>query len=221
MSDAATTRRRTVTTTMQEGASSAAAAKSLSAGVEVGEISGKRLFVEFAAFGFFKRNCQLELRANGDSVISKGMVTPENGAWRIEVRVQYGATPRGSTSACTSKLFSEVRGLVFRSALELLQHMLPAVPSYEQRAFFCVLLLSPPSVAVAHIVTIITVPPGVGVVPSVLRLVPRCRLSLLTDTRRYSSGHRKTRRGGFALWHCSLTICPSPGARIVGTTDYV
>lgn len=65
---------------MQEGASSA--------GVEVGEISGKRLFVEFAAFGFFKRNCQLELRANGDSVISKGMVTPENGAWRIEVRVQ-------------------------------------------------------------------------------------------------------------------------------------
>lgn len=61
---------------MQEGASSA--------GVEVGEISGKRLFVEFAAFGFFKRNCQLELRANGDSVISKGMVTPENGAWRIE-----------------------------------------------------------------------------------------------------------------------------------------
>lgn len=80
VSGAATTRRGAATTTMQEGASSA--------GVEVGEISGKRLFVEFAAFGFFKRNCQLELRANGDSVISKGMVTPENGAWRIEVRVQ-------------------------------------------------------------------------------------------------------------------------------------
>lgn len=75
------------------GASSAAAAKSQLAGVEIGEISGKRLFVEFAAFGFFKRTCQLELRANGDSVISKGMVTPENGAWRIEVRLQCGASP--------------------------------------------------------------------------------------------------------------------------------
>lgn len=54
--------------------------------VEMDEISGKRLYVEFAAFGFFNRTCQLELSANGDSIISKGMVTPEKGAWRVEVR---------------------------------------------------------------------------------------------------------------------------------------
>lgn len=63
----------------------AAQQQTLTGGVEVAEISGKRLFVEFAAFGFFKRNCQLELIANGDCIFSKGMVAPENGAWRIEV----------------------------------------------------------------------------------------------------------------------------------------
>lgn len=70
---------------MQETSTGAAVEQPLTTGVEVGEIRGKRLFLEFAAFGFFKRTCQLELRANGDSVISKGVVATENGAWRIEV----------------------------------------------------------------------------------------------------------------------------------------
>lgn len=41
--------------------------------------------VEFKAFGYFKRTCQLELRKNGDSIFSKGMVAKEKGAWRVEV----------------------------------------------------------------------------------------------------------------------------------------
>lgn len=53
--------------------------------VEVDEISGRRLLLEFKAFGYFKRTCQLELRKNGDSIFSKGMVAKENGAWRVEV----------------------------------------------------------------------------------------------------------------------------------------
>lgn len=55
--------------------------------VEVEEISGRRLVLEFKAFGYFKRACQLELRKNGDSIFSKGMVAKEKGAWRVEVGV--------------------------------------------------------------------------------------------------------------------------------------
>ncbi|CAN0001532.1 unnamed protein product, partial [Hapterophycus canaliculatus] len=55
-----------------------------SQGVDMDAISGKRLLLEFKAFGFFKRTCQLELRKNGDSIFSKGMVAKENGAWRVE-----------------------------------------------------------------------------------------------------------------------------------------
>lgn len=71
--------------TGQEAAAGAEPAPSLSAVVEVGELSGKRLIVEFSAFGNYNVTCQLELRANGDSAINKGMVMLENGAWRIEV----------------------------------------------------------------------------------------------------------------------------------------
>eukprot|EP00903_Cladosiphon_okamuranus_P011961 g11234.t1 len=52
--------------------------------VEIDEISGRRLVLEFKAFGYFKRTCQLELRKNGDSIFSKGMVAKEKGAWRVE-----------------------------------------------------------------------------------------------------------------------------------------
>ncbi|CAM9791072.1 unnamed protein product [Ectocarpus sp. 12 AP-2014] len=52
--------------------------------VEVDEISGRRLIVEFKAFGYFKRTCQLELLKSGDCVFSKGMVAKEKGAWRVE-----------------------------------------------------------------------------------------------------------------------------------------
>ena len=74
---------------MQE-ASPAAPATATSQGlrtesVDVGDISGKRLILEFAAFGFYNRTCQLELMSNGDCVFSKGMVTQERGAWRVEV----------------------------------------------------------------------------------------------------------------------------------------
>lgn len=55
--------------------------------VEIDEISGRRLVLEFKAFGYFKRTCQLELRKNGDSIFSKGMVTREKGAWRVEVQI--------------------------------------------------------------------------------------------------------------------------------------
>lgn len=70
---------------MTGGGQGVAQQQTLTGGVDVAEISEKRLFVEFAAFGFFKRTCQLELSANGDCAFSKGMVSPENGAWRIEV----------------------------------------------------------------------------------------------------------------------------------------
>lgn len=67
-----------------------------SSGVDVGEISGKRLYLEFAAFGFFKRECQLELKENGDCEFSRGMVA-KIGAWRVEVRrishLQCGGNP--------------------------------------------------------------------------------------------------------------------------------
>lgn len=53
-------------------------------GVNLEEISNKRLYVEFAAFGFYTRECQLELKENGDCEFSKGMVA-NIGAWRIEV----------------------------------------------------------------------------------------------------------------------------------------
>lgn len=57
--------------------------------VEIDEISGRRLLMEFKAFGYYKRTCQLELRKNGDCVFSKGMVARENGAWRVEVSGHY------------------------------------------------------------------------------------------------------------------------------------
>ncbi len=53
--------------------------------MDIEEISGRRLVLEFKAFGYFKRACQLELRKNGDGVFSKGMVAKEKGAWRVEV----------------------------------------------------------------------------------------------------------------------------------------
>lgn len=57
-----------------------------SSSVELEEIAGQRLFVEFEAFGFYNRTCQLELQPDGDLIFSKGMITSENGAWRVEVR---------------------------------------------------------------------------------------------------------------------------------------
>ncbi|CAM9384449.1 unnamed protein product [Discosporangium mesarthrocarpum] len=53
-------------------------------GVDPEDLSDKRLFMEFNLFGFSGRTCQLELNANGDCVFSKGMVSKEPGAWRIE-----------------------------------------------------------------------------------------------------------------------------------------
>lgn len=53
--------------------------------MDIDDISGRRLVLEFKAFGYFKRACQLELRKNGDGVFSKGMVAKEKGAWRVEV----------------------------------------------------------------------------------------------------------------------------------------
>lgn len=69
-------------------ATTAQAMSSLSGGVELEQISGKRLWVQFAAFGFFKRECELELKENGDCIFSKGMVTKGAGAWRVEVRAR-------------------------------------------------------------------------------------------------------------------------------------
>lgn len=46
--------------------------------------------MEFKAFGYYKRTCQLELRKNGDCVFGKGMVAKENGAWRVEVCAYAG-----------------------------------------------------------------------------------------------------------------------------------
>ncbi|CAM9514718.1 unnamed protein product, partial [Choristocarpus tenellus] len=57
---------------------------SLRMGVEPEDVSGKRLWVKFSAFGFGGRTCQLELRDSGDCIFSKGMVTVQPGAWRIE-----------------------------------------------------------------------------------------------------------------------------------------
>ena len=70
--------------------------------MEIDEISGRRLLLEFKAFGYFKRTCQLELRKNGDSVFSKGMVAKEKGAWRVEVIyvgvVRFRAYPATNTT---------------------------------------------------------------------------------------------------------------------------
>lgn len=52
--------------------------------IDLEDISGKRMYIEFAAFGFSKRDCQLELKEDGDCQLSKGMVA-KTGAWRVEV----------------------------------------------------------------------------------------------------------------------------------------
>lgn len=70
---------------MQEASPIAEASSISQAGIEIEDVSGKRLLLEFAAFGFYNRTCQLELIPNGDCVFSKGMVTREKGAWRVEV----------------------------------------------------------------------------------------------------------------------------------------
>lgn len=56
-----------------------------SSGVDLDALSGKLLWLQFAAFGFFERVCQLELKENGDCLFSKGMVIDGEGAWRVEV----------------------------------------------------------------------------------------------------------------------------------------
>lgn len=63
-------------------------------GVDLDALSGKMLWLQFAAFGFYERVCQLELKENGDCLFTKGMVTDGPGAWRVEVRL--ARTPRNA-----------------------------------------------------------------------------------------------------------------------------
>lgn len=72
-----------------QASATAGAARSNSA-VDLEEISGQRLYVEFKALGFYERTCQVELRSNGDCVFSKGMVTEGPGAWRVEASDSAG-----------------------------------------------------------------------------------------------------------------------------------
>ncbi|CAM9252846.1 unnamed protein product, partial [Sphacelaria rigidula] len=72
--------------------------------VDIDAIRGQRLWVQFAAFRFFERTCQLELRENGDCQFSKGMVA-EVGNWRIE---EEGGEEFLQFSSPVSPLYSEV-----------------------------------------------------------------------------------------------------------------
>eukprot|EP00611_Tribonema_gayanum_P025989 TRINITY_DN6069_c0_g1_i1.p1 TRINITY_DN6069_c0_g1~~TRINITY_DN6069_c0_g1_i1.p1 ORF type:complete len:254 (-),score=72.15 TRINITY_DN6069_c0_g1_i1:185-946(-) len=53
-------------------------------GVSVSDLEGQRLWLNFAAFGFANRTCQLTLTPAGDCIYSDGMVSAEPGSWRIE-----------------------------------------------------------------------------------------------------------------------------------------
>lgn len=85
----------------------AEAAPKRAGGVDIDAIRGQRLWVQFAAFRFFERTCQLELRENGDCQFSKGMVA-EVGNWRIEVRARTRACDHRETygrSICPARAY--------------------------------------------------------------------------------------------------------------------
>lgn len=98
--------------------------------------------------------------------------------------------PEGQRAFVPVSWFQNGEDSLFRFVLELFQHMLLAVRSYEWRAFYCcLLLLSPRFDAVAYIVTDCDARSSRSILGA--RLVPRFLLGLLTDTQRYSGGHRQ------------------------------
>ncbi|CAM9580187.1 unnamed protein product [Chrysoparadoxa australica] len=89
------------------GGQSTRASSQLAASFDPEELTGKRVWTNFAAFGFANRTCQVTLGEDGSCTFSQGMVTKTPGSWRIEEDEEDGVEYLQFTCPLT-ELYSQI-----------------------------------------------------------------------------------------------------------------